>query len=268
MKNTMKKLAWMTLGTCLLACCTTQKPALGQSIPQCESNRTKAQFATYTSGCYQTPTVYQVTINEMGLCEANPFSGSSFDDSTCFATFTGSQTVDVAGGASFNLTGGTSERPANGLYPYAYAKMSNLMGITGSYAISGGSTYATTTTATTTLATTTSNVSTGSAAISPVTLNSFGATCTASTSLGVSSGTLNAYLTTSDYSLASDCTSATAMVGTFTPNAPFEIDETCTGMLISFKVSNTGMQIIPSTTTGLPYRMIPGAFEPVLSLIK
>jgi len=231
-----------------------------------------ASGAVLTASCYATPSGYNVTITEMGICSSDPFAGESFDEKVCFATFSGSQTVDVAGGNNQALTGGSSSRPPNGSYPYAYAKMSNVLGITATFnGSSGGAAtdFSTNSTATSTYTPSQNTTSGSTAAESLVTLNSFGGTtCTTSTNTSVSSGSLIAYLTTSDYSKASDCTSPAAMVGVFTPSSPFIIEDACLGLLVSFKVSNTGMTIIPNNANGEPQIMLPGEFQPVLSLIK
>lgn len=83
------------------------------------------------TSCRATPTIYQVTIYEMGLCSEHPFgmntagaNGSTettMDKSTCSPAFTNTAgyTVDIAqfvnGSADLQ---GTSAGPANATYGY------------------------------------------------------------------------------------------------------------------------------------------------------
>ena len=81
------------------------------------------------ASCRATPTKYQVTIYEMGLCSEHPFGTntagvngstvSTMDKSTCSPAFTNTagHTVDIAQfvNGSVDLVG-TSTRPANATY--------------------------------------------------------------------------------------------------------------------------------------------------------
>ena len=83
---------------------------------------------TANADCTVTPSVYQVTIYEMGLCTSHPYGAAKteedFDASTCVATYTDSSptTVDVATiltGGSISMPG-TSSAPTEGSYSYPY----------------------------------------------------------------------------------------------------------------------------------------------------
>ena len=115
----------------------------------CEENP-----SSLSNSCYITPEVYKITIYEMGLCTSDPLAGTyvnssddvvtdyAIDESSCSATFKNSNgsLVNLAGGASQTLTGGTDIRPSNGSYPHAYIKIKNVFGLKGSYTL-GGTTY-------------------------------------------------------------------------------------------------------------------------------
>ena len=83
---------------------------------------------TADADCTVTPSVYQVTIYEMGLCTSHPYGTAKteedFDASTCVATYTDETptTVDVATivtGGTISMPG-TSSAPAEGSYGYPY----------------------------------------------------------------------------------------------------------------------------------------------------
>ena len=101
----------------------------------CEENP-----SSLSNSCYITPEVYKITIYEMGLCTSDPLAGTyvnssddvvtdyAIDESRCSATFKNSNgsLVNLAGGASQALTGGTDIRPSTGSYPHAYVKIKNV----------------------------------------------------------------------------------------------------------------------------------------------
>ena len=119
----------------------------------CPTNPSSDYFDTNGS-CFITPDVYKVTIYEMGLCLSDPLegtyhnsSGQTFtdnviDESTCSPTYKNSNglTVNLAGGASQTLSGGSNIRPSAGTYPHAYIKVKNVFGLKGSYTL-GDTTY-------------------------------------------------------------------------------------------------------------------------------
>jgi len=83
---------------------------------------------TADADCTVTPSVYQVTIYEMGLCTSHPYGTAKteedFDASTCVVTYTDDSptTVDVATiltGGTISMPG-TSSAPAEGSYGYPY----------------------------------------------------------------------------------------------------------------------------------------------------
>ena len=97
--------------------------------------------------CRFTPSKYEVTIFEMGVCTANPMTTDDFNTAVCSKTFTATDqtngfTADMAEtlGGSIDLTG-TSSRPANGTYKYPYIIMKNTFKVQASFVHSGATYY-------------------------------------------------------------------------------------------------------------------------------
>ena len=220
-----------------------------------------------SSGCYKTPDRYVVKILEMGLCTSNPLSGTDFDGSTCSATYTNTDGVeiDVAAGAA-TLSGGTSTRPASGTYPHAYVKMANTFGLKGSYELNS-TTYCSQSDATA------DSTSGCTAENFTETLKSFGGSCSnpydaddAKASEALSEGTMAARLTNSSYVTATAC-DATHLVGALALTNSVVIEDSTAGLEVKFTVSNSGMTIIPSDNTGTVVGQFGGGpFQAVFSL--
>ena len=94
---------------------------------------TTAQMMTANGDCRTTPSKFEISIFEMGVCTSHPFTNdgtkkdiSTMDKSTCSVTFsatdqTNGSVIDIATaiGGSLDLVG-TSTRPANGTYGFPY----------------------------------------------------------------------------------------------------------------------------------------------------
>ena len=220
-----------------------------------------------SSGCYKTPDRYVVKILEMGLCTSNPLSGTDFDGSTCSATYTNTDGVeiDVAAGAA-TLSGGTSTRPASGTYPHAYVKMTNTFGLKGSYQLNS-TTYCSKSDATA------DSTSGCTAENFTETLQSFGGSCSdpydaddAKASEALSEGTMAARLTNSSYVTATAC-DATHLVGALALTNSVVIEDSTAGLEVKFTVSNSGMTIIPTDNNGNVVGQFGGGpFQAVFSL--
>ena len=219
------------------------------------------------SGCYKTPDRYVVKILEMGLCTSNPLSGTDFDGSTCSATYTNTDGVeiDVAAGAA-TLSGGTSTRPASGTYPHAYVKMTNTFGLKGSYQLNS-TTYCSKSDATA------DSTSGCTAENFTETLQSFSGSCSnpydaddAKASETLSEGTMAARLTNSSYVTATAC-DATHLVGALALTNSVVIEDSTAGLEVKFTVSNSGMTIIPGDNNGdVVGQFGGGPFQAVFSL--
>jgi len=220
-----------------------------------------------SSGCYKTPDRYVVKILEMGLCTSNPLSGTDFDGSTCSATYTNTDGVeiDVAAGAA-TLSGGTSTRPASGTYPHAYVKMTNTFGLKGSYQLNS-TTYCSKSDATA------DSTSGCTAENFTETLQSFGGSCSdpydaddAKASETLSEGTMAARLTNSSFVTATAC-DATHLVGALALTNSVVIEDSTAGLEVKFTVSDSGMTVIPSDNNGdVVGQFGGGPFQAVFSL--
>ena len=220
-----------------------------------------------SSGCYKTPDRYVVKILEMGLCTTNPLSGTDFEGSTCSATYTNTDGVeiDVAAGAA-TLSGGTSTRPPSGTYPHAYVKMANTFGLKGSYQLNS-TTYCSKSDATA------DSTSGCTAENFTETLQSFSGSCSdpydsedAKASETLSEGTMAARLTNSSYVTATAC-DATHLVGALALTNSVVIEDSTAGLEVKFTVSNSGMTIIPTDNNGNVVGQFGGGpFQAVFSL--
>ena len=219
------------------------------------------------NGCYKTPDRYVVKILEMGLCTSNPLSGTNFDGSSCTATYTNTDGVeiDVAAGAA-TLTGGTNTKPASATYPHAYVKMANTFGLKGSYQLNG-TTYCSKSDASA------DSTSGCTAENFTETLKSFSGSCSnpynaddAKASETLTEGTMAARLTNSSYVTATAC-NATHLVGALALTNSVVIEDSTSGLEVKFTVSNSGMTIIPTNNTGNVVGQFGGGpFQAVFSL--
>lgn len=217
---------------------------------ECPDSGTVSELSAYTDGCYHTPTRYVVKVYEMGLCTSDPLSGTDYDGSSCTATLssTGGSEVNLAGGATATLSG-TSSRPPVGTYEYAYIKIANTFGLKGSYKL-GSTTYCSAA----------GGSIDSSSGCTPAnwteTLLEFsGDGCSSASaddfkaSESLSGGTMKARLVDDDsYVTSTSCggaTNPTLLVGSFKPTTAINIAETTGGLEVSFKVTKSGMTIIP-----------------------
>tara|TARA_Y100001968_G_scaffold332293_1_gene389876 strand:+ start:773 stop:1678 length:906 start_codon:yes stop_codon:yes gene_type:complete len=100
--------------------------------------------------CLHTPSKYELTIYEMGLCTSHPLTGAVgskvFDKTTCIQTLvsTTGSVVDLAPGSSSSKTASlpaSATRPASNSYGFAYILLSTEFNLKGSYELSNGTTY-------------------------------------------------------------------------------------------------------------------------------
>ena len=237
----------------------------------CEENP-----SSLNNSCYITPEVYKITIYEMGLCTADPLAGTyvnnsdvvvtdyAIDESSCSATFKNSNgsLVNLAGGASQTLTGGTDIRPSAGSYPHAYVKIKNVFGLKGNYTINDIKYYST---------------SSGSADTSesnnaewnqnlvdfdkgtecePLEENRMMAASETFTT--GTTGTMKAVLANvsgGTYSVTSqaNCGSSTRLFGVFSPTNPVVITEQTNGLEIRFTITDRGMSVFPTGRTSIGF---------------
>lgn len=238
----------------------------GAQISACPASGTQPSLS---ASCAGTPDRYEIVIYEMGLCTADPLASGSFNASTCTATLISSgTTVDLAGGASFNLGGsGSGMRPTDGTYSHAYIIISNAFGLRGSYALTAGSgfagTYASTSSGGAALGGTATNFT--------ETLTNFGGgpACVATASENVGSGQLNAALADSSLTTATSCTGVTRIVGSFAPSSPLLITPSTTGIQVTFSVTNNGMTVMDNGSGSSPVVGFgSGPFSPTFTILN
>ena len=225
----------------------------------CPASGTVANLLA-TGACKGTPSRYEIIIYEMGLCTADPLGSRTFVRTTCSATFTSSgTTTDLAGGASVSL-GSSGSRPADGSYSHAYIVIGNTFGLSGEYALSGG-TYR--------------SDSTGNAILNGAltnfteTLNNFDTqvACTPSASDSVGGGRLDAVIADTTLVTASSCTGVSRIVGSFAPSSPIVIDSAATGLKVTFSVTNNGMTVMDGPR-GVVDAFASGPFSPTFTILN
>ena len=230
-----------------------------QLMPVCPASGTVANLSA-TGSCRGTPNRYEITIYEMGLCTADPLASGTFVRTTCTATFTSSgTTTDLAGGASVSL-GSSGSRPADGSYSHAYIVIGNTFGLSGEYALSGG-TYRSDSTGNAILNGTLDNFT--------ETLNNFDpqVACTPSAWENVGGGRLDAVIADTTLVTASSCTGVSRIVGSFAPSSPIVIDSAATGLKVTFSVTNNGMTVMDGAR-GVVDAFASGPFSPTFTILN
>ena len=209
------------------------------------------------SSCRATPTKYQVTIYEMGLCSEHPFgtntpgaNGSTvttMDKSTCspaFANTTG-HTVDIAQfvNGSTDLVG-TNTRPANATYGYPYIILGNTFTVNTAVTSTDSNVYY-------------SNGSGGATTTAPGSdyadqlTNFFGGSCYSGyIGATIPIGTIDGFLTnnslvrrdSTDFA-GGECTGVTRLVGVINLANPFSITSETRRLQFNFVVSDYGVEL-------------------------
>lgn len=115
----------------------------------CAATGNNAAIMPALGTCTFTPTVYKVSVFEMGLCTENPFGaaqdGTSFNRNNCVTTYEDETpaVVDIAaalGGTPIALTG-TSTSPAENTYTHAYLILDDTFTVAGSFTAGDGTVY-------------------------------------------------------------------------------------------------------------------------------
>ncbi len=231
--------------------------------------------------CYGTPSRYQISIYEMGLCTSNPITttdvaNDTVDTSSCTTTTSGTWSGDLSGSASFDMDSGT--RPDAGTYTHAYIFLSNEFGLKGDYALTDGA------------STTTTYYSNGAASGSTNVDSTTGSTYTASNyteslttfggdgcehaasdtfSTGSNPGVLTAVVTDDSKAVQTDCSSSgvSRIFGAFEPDTAFSVSDTVTGVEVTFTVTNKGMSVIGNGSGGVD-QLGSGPFHAVFTFIE
>ena len=230
--------------------------ALNNGSPSGTLNACSTGIAAGAS-CRATPTKYQVTIYEMGLCSEHPFGTntagangstvSTMDKSTCSPAFTNTagHTVDIAQfvNGSVDLVG-TSTRPANATYGYPYIILGNTFTVNTAVTSTDSNVYY-------------SNGSGGATTTSPGTdyadqlTNFFGGSCYSGyIGASIPIGTIDGFLTnnslvrrdSTDFG-GGECTGVTRLVGVINLTTPFSITAQTKRLQFNFIVTDYGVEL-------------------------
>ena len=230
--------------------------ALNNGSPSGTLNACSTGIAAGAS-CRATPTKYQVTIYEMGLCSEHPFGTntagvngstvSTMDKSTCSPAFTNTagHTVDIAQfvNGSVDLVG-TSTRPANATYGYPYIILGNSFTVNTAVTSTDSNVYY-------------SNGSGGATTTSPGTdyadqlTNFFGGSCYSGyIGASIPIGTIDGFLTnnslvrrdSTDFG-GGECTGVTRLVGVINLTTPFSITAQTKRLQFNFIVTDYGVEL-------------------------
>ena len=220
------------------------------------------------NSCYITPATYKITVYEMGLCTSDPLASTSIDEngdvttdyvineSSCSATYTNANgsLINLAGGASQTLSGGTNVRPPTGTYGHAYIKIKNVFGLKGTYTVNDVQYYSKANGAQDTSASnyaewneTLVDFDKGSEC-EPVEGNRLMA-ASETFNTGVT-GTMKALLAsvsggTYSGTTQANCGDSTRLFGVFAPTEAVVISDDTQGLEVSFTITNRGMSVIP-----------------------
>lgn len=236
----------------------------GQALSTCTTAGSTTTFPT-GSACWGQPTNYQITVYEAGICSTTPTSPTAttaLDVSSCQVVFTNSagSTITVSATSGGALSG-TFTRPANGTYTHGYVKVDRNFIVNASVDFGGGAVingtsagagrFCSTITGTATTGAPTSSCG----AVAPTAGNltvpltdfdgggGFDPTASATFSGGTGTATINAFLVTASEQLATAAAGVSRLFGVEQFGAPVVVDNSVTGMNLSFRVS-TGMTLI------------------------
>jgi hypothetical protein len=208
--------------------------------------------------CRTTPTVFKVTIYEMGLCTAHPFAdgtGVTMDKSTCSVVFsnTAGSTADIASSiGGEDALEGDSFPPPEGTFKYPYAIMGTSFTVNTKVKGEVGTAFATKTYATAADGTFTDVTAGGSGVDFASPLNNFGGGKCVSGYINGSTGvgTIDGYLTNTALVRRDDadfaggiCTGQTRLVGVFDLNNPFTITPNTRMVKFNFVLTDYGVQV-------------------------
>ena len=236
------------------------------------------------NSCYITPATYKITVYEMGLCTSDPLDSTSvdengdvttdyvIDESSCSPTYTNENgsLVNLAGGSSQTLTGGTNLRPPTGSYPHAYIKIKNVFGLKGTYTVNDVQYYSKANGAQDTSASnyaewneTLVDFDKGSEC-EPVEGNRLMA-ASETFNTGVT-GTMKAMLAsvsggTYSGTTQANCGDSTRLFGVFAPTEAVVISDDTKGLEVSFTITNRGMSVIPQNAPAI-LKFGSGPFSP------
>ena len=215
--------------------------------------------------CTFTPSVYKMSLFEMGLCTAHPFGANKLSDTflttNCVVTYVDSapSQLDVAallGGAPSTVSG-TSTPPPEGTYSFVYMVMSSTFNIAGVFVHPTAGTFASTANL---LSIDTTVGAVGVEAVDTLTnfADSLATDCGSGfTGAAVPEGTMDAFLTDaaltrSPFSLGATgrvCDKSDKIIGVMTMNTPVTVTSDTTSVVFNFNLTNQGVQFFDDVGT-------------------
>lgn len=215
------------------------------------------------SGCYATPTGYEINLYKIGMCTSDPFHSTdadvSFSDSSCTWTMESENGTSVDIAATLNQSialPSAAIRPPNGIYSHFVMVMSNFINIKGSYtttdATNGGIFYT---------KQSPNPASTNSPGLFDKTLTSsqffkhefdqYGFNTSSpckfsyqrTISTGTNQGLVRAAVTNDSLTTTSSCSSPTRVVGAYKPTSTLEINDSTNGLEIQFNITGSGLWV-------------------------
>ena len=258
-------LASLTLSSTVYAGVSNYDASSDGAMPACANGAVPAGTNLLSDAvCRTTPTVFKVTIYEMGLCTAHPFAngtGVTMDKSTCSVVFsnTAGSTADIASSiGGEDALEGNSFPPSEGTFKYPYAIMGTSFTVNTKVKGEAGTAFATKTYATAADGSYTDVTAGGNGVdfVSP--LSNFGSGKCVSGYINGSTGvgTIDGYLTNTalvrrddaDYTGAPPgntniCTGQTRLVGVFDLSNPFTITPNTRMVKFNFVLTDYGVQV-------------------------
>ena len=258
-------LASLTLSSTVFAGVSYYDASTDGAMPACSNGAVPAGTNALSDPvCRTTPTVFKVTIYEMGLCTAHPFAdgtGVTMDKSTCSVVFsnTAGSTADIASSiGGEDALEGDSFPPPEGTFKYPYAIMGTSFTVNTKVKGEVGTAFATKTYATAADGSYTDVTAGGNGVdfVSP--LSNFGSGKCVSGYINGSTGvgTIDGYLTNTalvrrddaDYTGAPPgntniCTGQTRLVGVFDLSNPFTITPNTRMVKFNFVLTDYGVQV-------------------------
>ncbi|MDA7766796.1 hypothetical protein N8977_04240 [Alphaproteobacteria bacterium] len=258
-------LASLTLSSTVYAGVSNYDASSDGAMPACANGAVPAGTNLLSDAvCRTTPTVFKVTIYEMGLCTAHPFAngtGVTMDKSTCSVVFsnTAGSTADIASSiGGEDALEGDSFPPPEGTFKYPYAIMGTSFTVNTKVKGEVGTAFATKTYATAADGSYTDVTAGGNGVDFASPLSNFGSGKCVSGYINGSTGvgTIDGYLTNTalvrrddaDYTGAPPgntniCTGQTRLVGVFDLSNPFTITPNTRMVKFNFVLTDYGVQV-------------------------
>ena len=236
--------------------------------------------------CTFTPTVYKISIFEMGLCTENPFGaaqdGASFNRTNCVTTYEDETpaVVDIApalGGTPIALTG-TSTPPAENTYTHAYLILDDTFTVAGSFTAGDGTVYVSQNDG----SSTTSNLGSIQEASSDLTNFGDGGIGNSDCESGflnvpVSAGTISGFITNTALersdkqggAVANVCTNRGKLTGVLTLTTPVVVTSDTLQVIFNFSLTNQGVQFFDdANNSGVPDQFGSGPFSGSFTIVN